>query len=123
LKIVECLAREEPERADYQRGLSISYERLGILYSLQKQAEKAREAFLARLEIAERLAREEPDRVNLQQALVTSLVWLSEGDGQDAAAHLQRALSIVESLEESGRLAPADKWMINELRKRLAART
>ena len=40
--------RAEPDRADYQRDLSVSYERMGDLYGALGQGEEARDAYLSR---------------------------------------------------------------------------
>ena len=55
LAIRERLAQAEPDRADYQRDLSVSYERMGDLYRALGQGEQAREAYQKSLAIAERL--------------------------------------------------------------------
>ena len=56
LAISERLAAAEPDRADYQRDLSVSYNKMGDLFSALGQGEAAREAFAKALAIAERLA-------------------------------------------------------------------
>ena len=62
----------------------------------------------------------EPDRADYQRDLVVSLVRLSEIETRvNASNALSRALRIVEDLAASGRLAPADAWIMDELRKRL----
>jgi tetratricopeptide (TPR) repeat protein len=62
----------EPDRADFQRDLSVSYERMGDLYSALGQGEKARESYQSSLTIRERLAAAEPDRADFQQDLALS---------------------------------------------------
>jgi hypothetical protein len=42
LTIAECLAASEPDRADYQRDLSVSYNKVGDLYRDLRQADQAR---------------------------------------------------------------------------------
>ncbi len=51
------LAKAEPDRADYQRDLSVSYNKMGDLYRALGQGESARQAYQGSLEIAERLAK------------------------------------------------------------------
>ncbi|HVC62775.1 MAG TPA: hypothetical protein VND19_20730, partial [Acetobacteraceae bacterium] len=100
----------------------VSYERMGDLYRTLGQGEAARDAYAKALEIRERLARAEPDRADYQRDLVASLVRQAEmTDGAAARAHLQRALGIVEALQASGRLAPADAGMLPALRRMLDA--
>ena len=45
LAIAERLASREPDRADYQRDLSVSFERMGDLYIALGEGEKARDAY------------------------------------------------------------------------------
>ena len=72
LAIAERLAQAEPDRADYQRDLSVSYERMGDLYGALGQGEEARQAYLKSLAIRERLAEAEPDRADYQRDLSVS---------------------------------------------------
>ena len=93
---------------------------MGDLYRALGQGEEARQAYLKSLAIAERLAAAEPDRADYQRDIIVSLVKLSEIErGADASRALSRALGVVETLAESGRLAPADARMIEDLRQRL----
>ena len=90
LAIPERLAQAEPERADYQRDLSVSYERMGDLYRALG-AGRARARRLAEaLAIAERLAEAEPERADYQRDL--SVSYNKMGDlyralGQGEQAH------------------------------------
>ena len=70
--IIERLAESEPDRADYQRDLSVSYNKVGDLYRALGQGEPAREAYLKSLAIRERLAQAEPDRADYQRDLSVS---------------------------------------------------
>ena len=45
----EKLAAAEPDRADYQRDLSVSYNKMGDLYGALGQGEPARQAYAASL--------------------------------------------------------------------------
>ncbi len=72
------LAQAEPDRADYQRDLSVSYNRLGDLYDAQGQGDLARESYLKSLAIFKRLAQDEPDRADYQSDL--SIVYSKLGD-------------------------------------------
>jgi tetratricopeptide (TPR) repeat protein len=119
LAIHERLAAAEPQRADYQRDLSVSYERMGDLYRALGQGEQAREAYLKDLAIAERLAAAEPERADYQRDLVASLHRVGAAEDPPATEHLQRALSILEALQHSGRLAPVDEPMVAALRQLL----
>ena len=69
LEIRERLAQAEPDRADYQRDLSVSYKNMGDLMSALGAGEEARQYYQRSLEIAERLAQAEPDRADYQRDL------------------------------------------------------
>ena len=113
------LAKAEPDRADYQRDLSVSYERMGDLYVALGQGEAARQAYQGSLEIRERLAKAEPDRADAQLDLVISLVKIGTVVEPADRAPLQQALAILLRLEQQGRLAPADQPKIEALRQML----
>ena|SRR2546423_266457 len=60
LHIRDKLAQAEPDRADYQRDLSISYNKLGDLYRALGQGEQALKLYQQSLHIANKLAQAEP---------------------------------------------------------------
>ena len=118
---MERLAKAEPERADYQRDLSVSYNKMGDLFSALGQGEDARQAFAKALAIRERLAKAEPDRADYQRDLIVSCVKMSEIDPERAPEYLSRALAIARALQDRGRFMPADAGMVDDLARRLAA--
>src|SRR5205823_4785451 len=109
LAIAERLAAAEPDRADYQRDLRVSYEHMGDLYEALGDGDKSREYRDKDLAIAERLAAAEPDRADYQVDLVISLVNVGTNEKPTDNERLQRALSIILALKREGRLAPADE--------------
>ena len=116
----EVLTRAEPDRADYQRDLSVSYNKMGDLHGALGQGEAARDAYAKSLAIFERLARAEPDRADYQRDLIVSLVRQAQvTEGAAARGHLQRALGIAEAMQAGGRLNPADAWMVADLRQKV----
>jgi tetratricopeptide (TPR) repeat protein len=120
LRRYERLAQAEPGRADYQRDLSVSYNKMGDLFSALGQGERARQAFAKSLAIRERLAQAEPGRADYQRDLIVSWVKMSDIEPARTREHLSRALAIAHSLYDQGRLAPADAWMVDDLTRRLA---
>ncbi len=103
LAIRERLARQEPQRADFQRDLSVSYEKLGDLLRGLGQGGPAREHYEKALAIAERLARQEPERADFQRDLSVSYdrlgnLLLGLGQGEPAREHYEKALAIAERL-------------------------
>jgi tetratricopeptide (TPR) repeat protein len=103
LQIRERMAHTEPDRADYQRDLSVSYNRMGDLYRALGQGEAARDAFAKALAIAERLARTEPDRTDYQHVLSVSYSEMGDmyralGQGEAARDFYLKDLDIAERL-------------------------
>ncbi|MCP4591655.1 MAG: hypothetical protein GY842_13020, partial [bacterium] len=73
---------KEPDRADYQRDLSVSFVKLGDLQQAMGDSEAARDLFVKSLQISQRLAAAEPDRADYQRDLSVSFNKL--GDLQQA---------------------------------------
>ncbi|MEM9156365.1 MAG: CHAT domain-containing protein [Cyanobacteria bacterium P01_F01_bin.33] len=113
----QALTAAEPERADYQRDLSVSYNKMGDLYRALGQGELARDAYANALAIRERLAAAEPERADYQRDLSFSLVRVAAMDGDIDS--LQRALSLLLALQESGRALPNDEAAIAAIRQML----
>jgi len=106
LAIRERLAQAEPARADYQRDLSVSYERMGDLYRGLGEGERAREVFLKSLAIRERLAQAEPARADYQRDLSVSYnkmgdLYRALGEGERARAMYEKDLVIAERLAQA----------------------
>jgi tetratricopeptide (TPR) repeat protein len=106
LAIAERLAKAEPDRADYQRDLSVSYERMGDLYRALGQGEQARDAYARSLAIRERLAKAEPDRADYQRDLSVSYnkmgdLYRALGQGEQARDAYAKALAIRERLAKA----------------------
>jgi tetratricopeptide (TPR) repeat protein len=121
LALSERLARAEPNRADYQRDLSVSYERLGDLLRDLGQGEGAQKYYGQSLALSERLARAEPNRADYQWDLAASLARVPTYDSAGGPAALRRALDILKDLEARGALLPTQEPWITEIESRLAA--
>ena len=102
LAIIEGLAQAEPDRFDYQHDLFMAYIRAGSWV----QGEQASEAYKKSLVIIERLAQAEPNHVHYQVNLSTTLAKVGIVDAGKAEKNFARAIKILRSLKESGRLAP-----------------
>jgi len=102
----EARCRAEPERADYQRDLSVSYIKLGDLMADLGQGEAARGFFDNSLAISERLTRAEPERADYQRDLSVSYNKLGDlmaalGQGEAARDLFQKSLAIRERLSRA----------------------
>ena len=118
----ERLVAAEPDRADYQRDLGASIQRMGDLYSALGQGEMARDAYLKLVAIFERLAQAEPDRADYQRDLGASHWRLGLMEDGTSGWHLKQALAILVSLKQANRLAPVDEPYIDQLRQTLRER-
>jgi tetratricopeptide (TPR) repeat protein len=105
LAIAERLAQAEPDRADYQCDLSVSYVKMGDLYRALGQEDSAREAYLKSLAILERLAQAAPRRADYQRALSVSYgrmgdLYRTLGQEDSAREAYLKSLAIAERLAQ-----------------------
>jgi len=120
LAIREGLATAEPERADYQRDLSISYDRLGDLMQALGQGEAARRYYEQGLAIVEALAEAAgPEHVDYQGVLVVALHRMADVEPKRGVEHLTRAAVILCRLHDAGRLFPEQERTLQDLEQRL----
>ncbi|MGE3293967.1 MAG: TIR domain-containing protein [Geminicoccaceae bacterium] len=127
MNVFLALTSRDPGNAQWQRDLSVSWNKLGDVRSAQGDLPGALAAFTEGKNIADRLAAADPGNAQWQRDLIVShwkLADLSQrmpGRGGDAAGHWAQALAIARTLAATGRLAPVDAWMVEELEQRLAA--
>jgi tetratricopeptide (TPR) repeat protein len=98
--------RREPDRADHQRNLSASYERLGDLLAALGKGEQARASYERSLKLREQLSQAEPDRADYQRDLSVSCNKLGDlmralGKGEQARAFYERSLKLRERLAQA----------------------
>jgi hypothetical protein len=73
------------------------------------------------LAIAERLAAADPGNAGWQRDLIVSYKKIADcSPPEERRDHLSRALEIAQALRASGRLAPADEWMLDDLARLIA---
>jgi tetratricopeptide (TPR) repeat protein len=106
LALYQRRVEAEPDRADFQRDLSVWYNKMGDLYRALGQGEKARDAFQSSLTIRERLAEAEPDRADFQRDLSVSYnkmgdLYRALGQGEKARDAFQSSLTIAKRLAEA----------------------
>ena len=112
------MAARDPANTDWQRDLSISYERIGDVQLQQGDLAGALASYRKALVIGEILAARDPNNAEWQRDLIVSLANLGMASGE--RMYLNRALKIAVSLQEAGKLAPADGWMVDALKKAVA---
>jgi tetratricopeptide (TPR) repeat protein len=100
------LAEAEPTRADLQRDLAVSLNKLGDLHRDLGNGAEARTRYEQSLRISERLAEAEPTRADLQRDLAVSLNKLGDlhsdlGNGAAARTRYEQSLRIRERLAEA----------------------
>ncbi len=102
-QVLETRTKAEPSRADYQRDLSVSYNKLGDLLGALGQGEQAQGYYEKSLAIAERLAAAEPSRADYQRDLSVSYNKLGDllgalGQDEQAQGYFEKSLAIRERL-------------------------
>ncbi|MGH8909330.1 MAG: tetratricopeptide repeat protein, partial [Egibacteraceae bacterium] len=118
LDIRRRLADAEPDRADYQRDLSISYNRLGALAAEQGDPGAARDYLSQDLAIARRLATQDPGSAALAVDVAVSLAQLARLDPSNQTVLFDEARVILEPLEREGRLDPDAAALLDQVRGR-----
>lgn len=111
------LARSGETRA--QHDLSVCLNKLGDLEVQAKDVGAARALFEEDLTIARHLAKAEPQSAEAQRDVIISLVKLAEVSGD--RNHWVEASQSADALARSGRMPQSDAWMVEALRKQVAA--
>ena len=114
-RLLEVRCTAKPDRADFQRDLSVSYDRMGDIYRALGEGEKARQAFLQSLQISERLATAEPDRADYRIDLSLSLIRVGLVSGAEGRRAIEMAREILVELDLAGRLPLSDKPKIEAI--------
>ncbi|MGQ0445085.1 MAG: tetratricopeptide repeat protein [Beijerinckiaceae bacterium] len=121
LAIRERLAKSDPGNAGWQRDLSVSYEKIGGVQQAQGDLAGALKSYSDSLAIRGKLAKADPGNAGWQRDLIVSYKNIADCSGpKERRAHLSRALEVAGALHASGRLAPADEWMLGALAKLIA---
>ena len=110
----ECAVRA----AQGERERTVADLTLGDVLVLAGDLAGAKARFEASLAVSERLAEQNKGSAEAQRDLIVSYVKMSDTFPKQGWAG--KALAICEALANEGRLAPADAWMLEELRKRAA---
>lgn len=119
LVIARRLAASDPANADWRRDLSITLAEIGNLHVDLKDRAAAREALEECLSIRESLVAADPGNALWQRDLIIAyadIAMVSRTPRQP----LEKALAIAEALDAEGRLPPRHRWMIDQLKTRLA---
>ena len=104
LGIAETLAARDAANTDWQRDLSVGYEKIGDVQVKQGDVAGALSSYRKDLGIAETLAARDANNAQWQRNLIVSLVKVGAASGEKT--YLIRALNIAVSLKEAGKLAP-----------------
>lgn len=121
LALAEQLAAADPGDADWRRDLSVCQEKIGDVLVAEGRLAEARASFEKSRALREDLAAADPANAEWKRDLIVCYWKLAAFGDADAAAWRRQALAIAEALAADGRLAPADAWMVEDLRNRLAA--
>ena len=120
LAIASTLARRDPANTQWQRDLSVCQNSIGDGLRAQGNLNGALKAHRAALAITDALARRDPANTQWQRDLIVRYVKIADCDPAEARRFLTRALDIAKELAATGKLAPVDAWMPDDLTLRLA---
>lgn len=123
--MLEELVAEVPGDEDWQRQLSVTYEKQGDLARWRRALSEAASKYTAALEISRMIASAHPDGVAEQNELAESILKMGElatdrGRSDDARGHFEEALRIRRRLLESGEPNPDVERGVCVLLNRLA---
>ena len=119
LDVLAKLAAANPGSAEAQRDVSVSLNKLGDVAVKAGDLADARTAFEESHDVLAKLAAANPGSAEAQRDVIVSLAKLAQMTGE--VAYWKQALPIVEKLAAEGRLAPADAWMLEDIRSKSAA--
>jgi tetratricopeptide (TPR) repeat protein len=121
LAIFDRLAKSDPGNAEWQRDFSVSYIKIGDVLVAQGDLSAALKSYQDGLAITERLAQSDPGNAEWQRDLIISYKKIADcSPPAQRRTNLKRALGVAQALQASGRLAPADQWMLAELARPIA---
>ena len=107
LAIAEKLAAQDPSNTEWQRDLSVSFDRIGDVQSARGNLDAALKAYQDSLAIREKLAAQDPSNTEWQRDLSVSFDRI--GDVQSARGNLDAALEAYQdSLAIAEKLAARD---------------
>ena len=104
--IFDRLAKSDPRSAEWQRDLSVSFDRVGNVLVAQGDLPEALKSYRDGLAIADRLAKSNPGNAELQRNLSLSIykvgnVLVAQGNLPEALKSYQTGLAIVDRLAKS----------------------
>ena len=122
LAIADRLAKSDPGNALWQRGLSVSDNKIGDVLEAQGNLPESLKSYRHGLAIMDRLAKADPGNAGWQTDLVLLNRRLAD-NGDDAARRLLLIVATLRRLKEEGRLAPAQEQWLPEAEAQLAKLT
>ena len=110
--LVQALAARDPSNAEWQRDLSVSYNKISDISAARGDSDGALIAYKDGLGIRKALAARDPSNVVWQTDLVVSAAKLASAGAPEAARHLAEGLAILKRLNAEGRLtADQEGWI------------
>ncbi|WP_419798383.1 MAG: tetratricopeptide repeat protein [Terasakiella sp.] len=112
-------ANRDPENTEWQRDLSVSYNKIADVLRDKGKADDALSHYQKSLEIRQNLAKHDPENAEWQRDLLVSYAKLASTPGSGVS--WQQAVDQVLAMEKRGILNPVDHWMIKDTQEQLAA--
>jgi len=126
LAIRKKLASGDPSNIEWQRDLSISYNKLGNVALAQSNLDEAARNYGEDLAIAEKLAARDPSNADWQRDIAVSCVRLADlavrqENPNQARRYGKQAFDALSGIEKRGlHLSPGDRKILDLLRKMFA---
>lgn len=121
LRTRRSLSQRDPANTDWSRDVGVSLNKVGATLASQGDVAGATAAFEESLAIARALAAQDPGNADWSRDLVVTYARLAGVDAARAAERWAEAVAVVEDMDRRGVLAPADRWMLDDTRRQLAA--
>jgi tetratricopeptide (TPR) repeat protein len=114
LAIAEKLAAQDPNNAEWQRDLSVSFNKIGEVQSARGNLDAALEAYQQDLAIAQKLAAQDSSNAEWQRDVWVSMSRLAQvaGSGVSWAQVVEK----MEAMKARGVLLPTDERFLEKAR-------
>ena len=121
--LAQQLAAGDPNNSDWQRDLSVSYERVAGILEAQGEREQALALYTKSLAIREKLAASDPKNAQWQIDWVVSLIRLARVAPTTVVrnTHYDQALALLQTLDVKGLLSAQQKKWISVIENEKAA--
>jgi tetratricopeptide (TPR) repeat protein len=129
LVITQQLATNDSSNTEWQRDLSVSYDKLGNVAVAQGKLPEAAQAYRDSLAIGKTLAAGDPGNTQWQRDLWVSYWRVADlaerqNNSREARTYWKQAFDVLSSIDKQGlHLSPEDRMVLETLRGKFRAET